>query len=404
MKLIISLALFFSFLIAQEATQAKIVSITGSSEIKDEETEKSSKAVKGASLYSHQIIHVTSGQMTIQLLHDNTEFTLREGTEMKIDEIADEETGFFHSISLMAGSIWAKVTKITDKPPRYQVVTPTLTAAVRGTDFDVSVADDGSSHVGVDNGHVEVVNIDEDETISVKDNESIESDHTSTISKKVAFVRNKFEHGDWVRIRNERFKKNPGPVFKHWAEHAKKWEEKNSNLREKLGSLSKENAELKSKYINAKRNKDERAAQEINAKLRENLKYQTDAVKKLAQSRDRFSAQNRMSERVSKSQKYAHFKNQHGKFIDKLRSSYSKHKANVEDAVRNKMKEYNQHRKEHSERNKERSSQERPTKDSIQKKANELREKKMKERGQENSRDKMKQKPSNQGKPKSGKR
>lgn len=98
-----------------------------------------------------------SGSLTLEWI-DGTRLTVEPRTALTVlkchvNKSDDAEVSQF---KLDVGSVWIRVIKSLSQKSKFEVETPTATAAVRGTVFSVRVGEDGLTHVSVLEGAVEV--------------------------------------------------------------------------------------------------------------------------------------------------------------------------------------------------------------------------------------------------------
>lgn len=86
---------------------------------------------------------------------DGTTLRMQPGTRLLLSP-AKRDIERKNSVLLFFGRVWSKVVKATNDGPNYEVQTANAVAGVRGTEFEVSVADDGSARVQVSDGAVQV--------------------------------------------------------------------------------------------------------------------------------------------------------------------------------------------------------------------------------------------------------
>lgn len=137
-------------------------------------------------------------------LDDGTVITMSANSEMQISPYS-RKSSKKNSILLFLGSIWSKVTKSFDGKISYVVSTPNAVAGVRGTEFGVTVADDGAARVQVKEG---VVGVGEEEAELNKDlkaNQQIVGDEKG-IGKMNDYNGN--QNDDWQANRTKNLQKN----------------------------------------------------------------------------------------------------------------------------------------------------------------------------------------------------
>ncbi len=90
-----------------------------------------------------------AGGMRIRV-EPNTRFWV---TRSILNKSTDEEES---RLRIDLGKVWLRLREALTGKSKFEVETPTVVAAVRGTVFSVAVADDGTSHVEVLEGEVEI--------------------------------------------------------------------------------------------------------------------------------------------------------------------------------------------------------------------------------------------------------
>jgi hypothetical protein len=87
---------------------------------------------------------------------DGSTLEIEPATTVQIEEAASVDGALAIRISQTIGRTWASVQKLTRADSKFEVRTPTLTAAVRGTAFITEVLADGTSTVRTTDGNVQV--------------------------------------------------------------------------------------------------------------------------------------------------------------------------------------------------------------------------------------------------------
>ena len=136
-------------------------------------------------------------------------------SELQADELGAEKEEL-RSVMLYSGMVYVRgnPSERGKKPPRFQLQTPAAVAGVRGTEFAVAVAPDGSVMVGVEEGRVEV-ETDEGETVNLVMRESVEVDPDKKGPLQVAEYlpeRDKIEN--WLSKRQQMVLAHPLPAAK----------------------------------------------------------------------------------------------------------------------------------------------------------------------------------------------
>lgn len=186
-------------------TTLKIKSMTGPVTIleigEDGRENPRGNASPGRIIQDSQTIVTGSGSTAVLVYEDGTEITLKPDSKLTVG--AQEESKGF--LSLLSGSLLAKVKKLSSSD-QFSVVTPTAIAGVRGTTFAVTVGDTGETHVGVEEGRVEVDDPDGDgkNPTPVSGGESSESVLGGPTRKEAGFKLASFSHDAWLKATRAR--------------------------------------------------------------------------------------------------------------------------------------------------------------------------------------------------------
>ncbi len=131
-------------------------------------------------IYGSDIIKTGSTGKVRFMFPDETEITVKPKSEVQINDvnISLGDRNKQNSLLVIAGDIWCKATEGTDT----NVNTMTAAAGIRGTEFSVSVADDGSSNVMVVNGKVNVVSGEESTDVSSSQKATVNSENFEEVS------------------------------------------------------------------------------------------------------------------------------------------------------------------------------------------------------------------------------
>lgn len=115
------------------------------------------------------------------------------------------------AVSLIEGKIIAKYNKIK-KDTNRKIVTPTVVAAVRGTEFSVSVSESGSTRISMNEGSLDVSNPSGKKNISGNEKADIvpgsEPANASGVSDE-----------QWVEQQNQNLENSPEQVAENYEQH-----------------------------------------------------------------------------------------------------------------------------------------------------------------------------------------
>jgi len=139
-----SFILIFILSASLHASVAKITSLSGSATI--ERAAKSINAILGSDLESKDTIATTAASKAQLTFKDNTIITVGKQSRFSIEEYLFDTAGSSNAkFNVISGTVRAMSGKIGRiAPDKFVVKTKTATIGIRGTDFVVHVADDGS--------------------------------------------------------------------------------------------------------------------------------------------------------------------------------------------------------------------------------------------------------------------
>jgi hypothetical protein len=147
-----------------------------------------------------QVITTSENGRAVLELDDGSLLELSKGSSLAMGgREKDGSTKTF--FTLLSGQVMARVKKLSASDT-FQISTPTAIAGVRGTAFSVSVADSGDSHIGVEEGSVEVgdadaLEEDDSKTLTLSAKESAEVSLTGAPEKKTGTDMKRFSYDRW---------------------------------------------------------------------------------------------------------------------------------------------------------------------------------------------------------------
>ncbi len=204
------LGLFLLGLTSLQAIQLKVKALSGEVslvKVSEEGEETSAGPVRVGQVVSDELTLVTGKTGSVLLSYDDgTDIDLSPNSRLTVGQ-QDSVKGF---LTLLTGSLLAKVKKlaVTDQ---FSIVTPIAVAGVRGTIFSVTVADSGATHVGVEEGRVEVSDADEvgeEKSHFVTGGEASSVGLTGKVSPQKGFTLKAFKAEAWVNSQNKEFENN----------------------------------------------------------------------------------------------------------------------------------------------------------------------------------------------------
>ena len=137
---------------------AKITSLVGQVEWLKSGSDKCQACSEGQPLSEGDKIRTgTDGQATLTLDEGST-IQLSPGSEFTIQSLAKESASeqLESVLALMKGKLKAQVTPLK-QGSKFEIETPAMVAAVRGTTFNIAINADGSIDVGSDDGAVDLI-------------------------------------------------------------------------------------------------------------------------------------------------------------------------------------------------------------------------------------------------------
>lgn len=153
-KLLLSLALIASLCGAE--TIATFRSVNGSVSVESTDGKSKAAAKNGMAVAVGFLIRTAASAKADLALADGSLITIGERSAIVLNRnIIGTKDRKNTSFGVLMGGMKLKVNKLTGKD-EFKVQTPTAVAAVRGTDFEVALASDGSTMVAVSEGKVNV--------------------------------------------------------------------------------------------------------------------------------------------------------------------------------------------------------------------------------------------------------
>ncbi len=140
-------------------------------------------AASGARLAEGTRLRTAAGSEAELAFPDGTRSRIRAGTEVVLRLPGGGEPG---GLVLFFGRAWSKVVRAAGGESSFEVRSANAVAGVRGTEFEVGVADDGSARVVVDEGRVRVEDDGEAARVDVGAGDEVETDAAGALGEKKA--------------------------------------------------------------------------------------------------------------------------------------------------------------------------------------------------------------------------
>ncbi|TAN46414.1 MAG: hypothetical protein EPN21_20550 [Methylococcaceae bacterium] len=142
--------------VAQAEPAAQIISLQGKGETKAAGQPAWAPAAVQQALEPGSYVRTGDLSNMALLFRDQTQVRLQQNSQMQIKSVADAADGNLQTaVKLHAGRAWVQAKNVSG---RAKMETPTATLAIRGTDWDIQVDDDGKSTLTVLSGSIEFFN------------------------------------------------------------------------------------------------------------------------------------------------------------------------------------------------------------------------------------------------------
>jgi hypothetical protein len=186
----------------EEEVLGTITFIEGQCQLKGEDGEYGA-AVLDQTVYPNDTLKTMEGSEAEITLYDGNVMKITEDTEVTLDsfQVSEEKRT---NIGLLFGSVKLFIKRFSKEKDEFSVNTATILAGVRGTEFDVSIREDGEVLINVDDGTVET-EFDGDTHTIAKGNASVYN-----IEGKRKDYKGKIDYTQWRREAIEKIKQNPG--------------------------------------------------------------------------------------------------------------------------------------------------------------------------------------------------
>jgi len=145
----------FSTVSAAADYAARIVNVEGKGEKRDNTDQSWGQARINEKLAEGAFVRTGSSSRMALLMVDQTQLSLTQNSQLQIKNVAFDNGSTSTAIRLNAGRAWTQTKNVQG---RMTMETPTVTASIRGTDWDMQVNEDGKSTITVLSGVVELQN------------------------------------------------------------------------------------------------------------------------------------------------------------------------------------------------------------------------------------------------------
>ena len=216
-KLIAIFSLFFaSSLFAWEIQAGELIKVEGKVWIINPDGTQHLAQI-GETVKSEQVIETSEDGKAVLLFDDGSELEIGENTRIQINDPSVEAN---NSILLFLGRIFARIMPSRTGEPSFSVEGLSVVAGVRGTEFEMAQAMDGSALVSVEEGEVEVSG--EENFVSVKQGEEVEVSPERKWQKRRRKARTPEEWRSWFQAREQFFIQHSSQLIDNFYQRATK--------------------------------------------------------------------------------------------------------------------------------------------------------------------------------------
>lgn len=151
------------------ASDAEIIFVLGRAEVRESDQGEWRPVKVGQQLQAGNFVRTREGSQLALLLRDQTQIRLNEQSVLRIKAVAVDDQG--STFDLFRGRIWGQVKQAvtgtlrtltktinTNRQQLVQINTPTATIGIRGTDWELVVADNDTTTATVLSGEVQMAN------------------------------------------------------------------------------------------------------------------------------------------------------------------------------------------------------------------------------------------------------
>lgn len=201
----------FGATVAEAAGSATLASAKGDVKARAPKAKSYAAVQAGAALADGSRLKVGDDGEALVRFADGTETTVRAKSEIIVRAPAKDDKQPAAAV-VFFGRVWSNVAKASGGQNSFEVRSANAVAGVRGTKFEVGVADDGSTRVVVTEGTVAVEGEGEDE-VPVGGGYEVESDHGGKLAGKKKAPKDADWSG-WFSKRAKQLEKNGLAVAK----------------------------------------------------------------------------------------------------------------------------------------------------------------------------------------------
>ncbi len=263
---------------------ARVVTVAGDVKGRPPKSEAYGRLTDGDRVpYGSRIRTGAKGQATL-LFDDGTQVKVRAQSEVLVRPRPKKEVS---GVVLFFGRVWSKVAKSVGGKTSFEVESANAVAGVRGTEFEVGVADDGSTRVRVTEGTVAVHGDTNPNTVPISAGFEVQSDTAGSLAKRSKSKRNPNWEG-WFSKRARVLQKRGLKVARHLEGRLDKRKSKVQRLVRKMRALKGEVEALEKRA---------RSGADVQRELQSKLQELEKVTARLEDMKDRLQAAFGMFER-----------------------------------------------------------------------------------------------------------
>ncbi len=239
-KLIAIFSLFFaSSLFAWEIQAGELIKVEGKVWIINPDGTQH-RAQIGETVKSEQVIETSEDGKAVLVFDDGSELEIRENSRIQLNDPSVEAN---NSILLFLGRIFARIMPSRTGEPSFSVEGLSVVAGVRGTEFEMAQAMDGSALVSVEEGEVEVS--EDEDMVSVKQGEEVEVSPERKWQKRKRKARTPEEWRSWFQAREQFFIQHSSQLIDNFYQRATRIQ---TRIKEQDQKLKEKSQVLKTAY------------------------------------------------------------------------------------------------------------------------------------------------------------
>ena len=208
--------LFSSSLLAWEIQAGELIKVEGKVWIINPDGTQHLAQI-GETVKSEQVIETSEDGKAVLVFDDGSELEIRENSRIQLNDPSVEAN---NSILLFLGRIFARIMPSRTGEPSFSVEGLSVVAGVRGTEFEMAQAMDGSALVSVEEGEVEVSG--EENLVSVKQGEEVEVSPERKWQKRKRRARTPEEWQSWFQAREQFFIQHSSRLIDNFYQRATK--------------------------------------------------------------------------------------------------------------------------------------------------------------------------------------